>query len=499
MVVEKGEIGMKKGVIVFLMCCLLLSACSSSKNESTSTKEVSYGTTIKVENDQYLLFDANGKQVGKTFKSASSFTNGQSVVQNDKGDVGLILINGKMAVPYGKYQKLSPLGYLYKGTTKDGESVLIGPNGKELGSLKNADYNEYGLVSVHYEDKIVAYGHSGKELVSIPVKEETDFDSQSSSSLHGEYGYLSVEGKTYLFDMNTNETIDSFETDIVFKNISVLNDWLLLYNDETYKVYRDLKPVGMFEDICDHVSVRIESIECESGGKVYVLDANFEKGLLLTGQDIQYQDSDHYAIADSKKNEVVFYEAGQVIKTVTGYDFSSSGYHRPGGVYEIQNRTYDIMLYNGQGEPATQTQFSQIDDFDAQGFTSAKTDDASFIIDLQGNKVSDDFNEVSKTKWGVYTMFHIGYHDDGSVLYDDQMKEVYRGDMVDVYAEYKVDGIAIASGKDANDQTVLFNINTGQEIYRGPGSVLVDYTYFTVTQDKKVTYYAFNGQMMFEK
>lgn len=487
----------KRVLIVSLACVLLLAGCGTSKSEDKQTTQ--FGITIPTKDQNYLLFNDSGKQLGGTFKEASSFSSGASVVENDKGEEGIINTSGKMIVPFNKYKRISPLAYMFKATTKDDEEVLLDNNGKVVASLEDTSINSYGLLAIQFKDKVVAYDLSGKELISVDSKEDTEFTSELAHGVDTVYGFLSVGNKTYLFDMITNKTLDTFESDVFYENITLINHWLILSGDDTYKVYHDLKPVGIIDSECDEVTIQIEALQCRVGRDEYVLDEQLMKSLLISGQGIQYQNSQNYVKSPSIVKDTNFVENGQEVKTISNMTFGASGYHRPFGLYPMSDGKNHTTLYNNKGELVTETVYNFIDDFNEFGHAIARINQTNFIIDTTGTKISDDFSDVSFIRWGKFTLFYVGENESGTVVYDPAMKELYRGDIISAAIDYKINNIAIINGYDANKNAVVYNATIGKEVYRGEGKVFVDRTHFTVTNKDKTTYYTFNGDKLLEE
>lgn len=493
----------KRGYNILLVLGLLLTACGGNSSESKSDKggtSSEYGIMIQTKSKGKLLFDSSGKQVGDSYKSATSFTNGTAIVENDKGEKGMITSDGDMVVDFGEYKRLNPVGYLYQASNEDNEDFLLDLEGEVITPLKDADVDEYGLVTVQFKDKVIAYDKEGEEIKSIKSSAKSKVAGEVAHGIGSEIGLLTVDKETFIFDMATGDEIDSFKSDKFYSKISFMNDWVVLTGEKSYKVYRNLKPIGEVSESCDSLSIKVDALVCKVGNNEYVLDDTLKKGLeLMDGRDIHYQNSNNYVESTGFLKDNIFYENGKAVKTVSGLDVNSSALHMPFGIYPMTDGKHNITMYNGKGELISQTVYSYIDTFDANGYAKARIDDLNHIIDVKGKKVSDEFDEVAFIRWGEWPIFYKGSNADGSVVYDTKMKQIYKGDMIDAGIDYRVNDIVVMSGKDANKKAVVYNVTTKKEVYRGDGEVFVDMTHFKVTEKNKTTYYTLDGVKFFEE
>jgi hypothetical protein len=139
-------------VVILLLVILFKTGLFSGREKAIN--EIKAGNAFFISNEKsgekqrYKLYSSDGRLLSEeSFTSASDMEYGFALVQNEKGDLGIIKENGKMAVEFGKYKYIvGPHNGFYnildEKKVVNGDGKVIYDYGKELGETASVNLTE---------------------------------------------------------------------------------------------------------------------------------------------------------------------------------------------------------------------------------------------------------------------------------------------------------------------------------------------------------------------
>lgn len=497
-------------IIIAVVLLLVLKKGKTTKN----IDELGYSPAFFLGNSEnkYAVFNDDGKRLTDfEFEIISDFTNGAAIVK--KGDAyGLVNINGKMVVDFGKYTNISKTAGMFKVKTEDYKYYLIDANGKLLYDLENKDLttfiadDSYSILKDKDSKKYKVLDREGKEIISFPINE----NEENSPVANAEDGYVSVfyDKKNYIIDVSSREQIVSFDADLHYcvnavkedGKIITLNSCIGMFTRQDKTYYKFIKDGKLYDltDKCEKVYYADGNLTCSNENKINILNSKNELGLDINGK--AYIDSDNYAMLKSGSfNGVDFYNNGEVVKNVAcrtlketghvnGFYILGTYFSRPCGT---ESGTYEY--YNSKGENEFDKSFKFADEFKETGLAKVSEDKQNYyLINKEGNKVSEDYSNIVLSN-GMY----IVTKDKLKGLVDETGKELVKCEYTAINVTTRHNKkYAVLTSEDS--KYTIYELESKKEILKSDTTPSLDTHYITITKDGQKQYYTYSGKMFYE-
>lgn len=280
-----------KKILGCLLVMFMLCGCSSHKNISTFM--------ALSKNDKYAVYNTKGEKLTDFLYTAYTKVDGVGyIVENSKGKLGLISLQGKEIIAFGEYETLEATDQMFYATkaVKTEESnqdekkektfitdnlYVLDSKGKVLYSAsKETQIMKSGLPVIHQGETYIVLNHTGDELYKGKkvVKYAYQYDNSFSTvigfeksmefsynveketksktiDVTGEYQYLlqnekgaflyNKENKTYVYVNFTSGMVDQNEFDISKAYYDESQNIILESQNQSYIYAIGQKPIQL--------------------------------------------------------------------------------------------------------------------------------------------------------------------------------------------------------------------------------------------------------------
>jgi len=463
------------------------------------------------------LFNKDGNKLTDfIFTSAGSFLNGSALVRKDN-ESGLINENGKMLVDFGKYKYFLSYAGLYKVTDAENNYFLIDGTGKVITDVKDKKItsfigiNHFVLLEDEKNNTYSIINYQGKEVIKFPISSS----SEDIPAVNLEDGYFSVfyNNKNYIFDVETDKEVVSFDTDVHHcvsdvsedGNTIILNAcsaWYTKLNKKSVKVFRNNKTIDL-TDKCDNVFYESEVLLCSKNYKKNLLDKDLNLGVEYSKANVK--DINTYALENSSSTSgVEFYQNGNLSKKVDCRHLPNKGRVNMTGTYLLRTDYNSncaaspglYEYYKANGEKAFDKTYVMAQQFDENGLAKVSDDKINYyLIDEAGKKIGQDY-EVLFPQLNYY------------VVTKNKLKGVMDKDGKELLKpEYST--ISVSLNKFVNktharitttdSKYILYNLTDNKEIIKSDYQIKEYVNYFLIQTDEVKQYYTYNGKLIYEE
>ena len=509
---------------------------------------------------EYVLFDRNGSRlidfsINPESYSAPDFKK-QPAMKVSKGEgadlqYGIIDRDGKMIAEFGKYEEIEPVGSAFYAKNDEGEFMISGA-GKITGPIKIMSYTSnyvdgYYLASassdghnggfVALEDgKINIYNNYLRKIHSFDCAvekarcgSEDVYISQADGALKDEKDALVVyyNGVNYALDAKSGKELAKLEEAAYYELQIADQDKNAYYfysrdiedsSDYKFKAVVDGKVYLPPSDCKLTSAIKLNDevvVGCsEDGYKAYFLSTD----LKAKGLDI----SDHYMFYNSNtyvsdEKGLKFFRNGKKVKEISG-NFDAYSTTTDGEYYLIREKcsssskcngidnSYAFTYYNLDGGKLFDDYFYSAHMFEKISGTAVVSKDrnSSYVIDKQGNKISDSYNgyiseECEDEKAGIVYYSSEDYTNSKYALFNSKGEVISKkqtssrmfcedGDIY--YSDYS--SKTVYKNGDDNEIMKVSGSNTGVDIMDDGYIVSYDYKNYTSI------YYTLSGKKFFE-
>lgn len=509
------------GIIIGIIILLILIISISKNFGGKKVKNIndikdSSSFFIRSDDGKYALFNEDGKQLtGFDFtKANNTFVNKTTVVENEKNEKGIINDNGKMVVPFGKYESIYTQNGMYKVTDKEYNSYLLDSKGKELDKLNDKDLMSYmgesGYSILQTKEEYKVFNYQGKVLVKFKRLENED----DKPKVNSEDQYVSVfyNNKNYILDIINEKKVMEFDSDKHFciKTVNENNDSQLILNScvgwaesqesVDYRFVNNGKLLYEKSKVeCNNLYFEDDLVICNASDGKYILDNKGDKSENLS--DHSYIDGKTYSKqTDGAFNGVDFYVEGQLKKHIDCLKLSDTK-HSKNGIYILgtyystrcNTTSGTYQLFTKDGSLLTDKKYRSITNFDTNGIAIVTEDKENYyLINSKGEQVGNTYSRI-RTATKEYYIATIS--NDEVVLLDVKGKELIKGEDIKVN---KMDDKSYAIVENGNEY-IVYDVSNNKIITSLTSKPVLSDKYFTTISDGKKQYYSYTtGKMFYE-
>ena len=406
-------------VVILLLVILFKTGLFSGREKAIN--EIKAGNAFFISNEKsgekqrYKLYSSDGRLLSEeSFTSASDMEYGFALVQNEKGDLGIIKENGKMAVEFGKYKYIvGPHNGFYnildEKKVVNGDGKVIYDYGKELGETASVNLTEIEknlpYATIETKDFIKVYYYDGtliKEFSGGDNKEKLSTLYGGVSKLennyrnNGKYTSFSFDNSIVIIKDNTGKIVFEEKLDSDYRLDAISEDEKLII----------LK--GLDDDSKTTVVRNKSIVNVDSGYSDFQLSSNGRYILGVKGDDSYYYDGEkfnkiedgmaildeyHFAKYDEAEKKITFFDNGNEVGTLAEEIKSISA---NGDFYEVENHEGKYYLVDRSGKKCFDKEFVTLGDFDKNGVAICSEENGSeYLINTSGKVVSNSYGSIT--------------------------------------------------------------------------------------------------------
>lgn len=442
----------------------------------------------------FALFDDTGaKLTDFIYSDKYSFSDaGYAIIREDKKGVAILANNGKLSVPYGEYNDITPAGIFYIAVDGSGDKSLISGDGKKVEDVTDC-YTLNGLVVASFDSDTTLYTIKGEKLGKLN-KNDNPRDKKASSGVIA----INADDHLYIIDTSTGDIVLKLEQKEAYDIYSV-NRALTTFSLKNVRTGKyDMTIInGKFvkwDNSNNHLPFTY------SDGDFIYYDEYKTENRWIMGSDgkkieanqirgrIVYFDSEHYAyIPYDSKTLHVFVEDKET--TVDN-------------IYKLEARDGKYLVVYDNAPPEI---------YDKNFKFSRKFPKNSYSVygpDQNGNYLLDKSAIVNEKNELIELPKEVGYPtitllDNGDYLIENYKKEMgiinAKGEeklKFGKYSEIKFENGAVIA-KDKDGKFVLFNKDYGTAL-EGCDTINIKNGYVESTKGDKLEYYTYSGQLIYE-
>ncbi len=449
---------------------------------------------------KYKLFNAKGERVIEDdFDNQSNFVDGYALVKKDD-QYGIIRDNGSIAVELGKYGNISAKSGLYlaqDGNTK--EYYLITGSGREL--AKGSDLEVYspnsysGFVAVKTDGKLKIFNYSGSLIKEYDIGEN---DEEAILSGSDDFGLVHYDGHNLLFDARNGQILAEFDGERhTFDSVSSSRKVILMENfknDNEYKLYKD----GKIYDLNEAENYAVTELDGVIGYDDYSELALLDKDYKVARKVSTYldlKDADNYAVENENGN-VEIYQNGEKVK-----DFGDNSGIAVSGV--LHDDFYGIetdgkyVFYRLDGSVGINHEYKDIASlFDKfHHAVVADEEDAYYLIDTSGNKITEDTYRGIVSRDGGYE----AKDSEGKYAILNQKGEKMTENKYDsLYYRSKAEPRNIWTGRSGYNEYDIIDVLNNKVLLEKANIDSFYANYFTAkNKDGKIDFYTYDGTIFY--
>lgn len=462
---KKMKLGLIIGIaVVIVIVGIALVLKLFGKYNKTLTNENSNVIIVENKDKKSALFNVKGKQLTEFYDEITEFHNDIAIVKNNK-EYAVINSKGKFIINFKEYKYITTVGFIIRARDDKYNYNLIDNKGKKIKKIIDEEIQEYWdydkLIIIEDDEYYeILNSYTGSLIKKIKrVNEEDDLEVYD-----GEYDltYFYYNNKTYIINYKTGEIINELTGEKEVNSINSINNsqYVIFENgNKTFDYYNNDKKVFTTKK-CANLFFEEDNnnLICRLNGKEYLIDNKGKKTLEIynsdSDYDIAYLDSKNYII--NKNNSTIFYVGGKKrkeIKDTVDVNVTS----RSNKIYKLKTKTGKYQLYNFKGKLISNQYFTYISSYDKTNLAIVSSNKKDFLIDIKGNKVSKDYDNI---------------------LFDNSL---YVAKKNNIY--YILD----AKGKEIMQKKATSN------------NITVHDNFFTISDKKKLVYYTLNGKEFYTK
>lgn len=501
------------GIVVILLIILLGIKSIFFKKKSNTTSIYDSKFNIREsqtffikdsDNELYALYNAEGKKLTNyDYKNSQvNFYNHAMMVENEEGKIGAINDSGKLIIKFGEYDKITLLGSLFYAQ-KDDNHFLINNKGKVVKKFSEtfeynyfSSYNEFVIVTDNKKYYVIDY--EGDIVYTFDKVENDTFPTSSYKE-----GILSVfyNKENYIINIGTNKMVLKVSNDeqLCVNSTNeegtsfVLNSCTNWYSNTEKARYIVVEKNKITYDIdnkdeCESISYIGKSLRCTKDNKSYFISTNGKK--LYDDVDVNlaaYVTNKDFAVNSDK--QVDFYKNGKKVNSVDG-SLTNVGVRKEKKYVVSSDDGY--KLYDINGKQIVSNTYKRIyTNYDEHYY--GKIDNNKYVFILDNGKESQEYYKISN---GVDKYYKVKLDENTySVVDSSTGKTIVDESKVDFKINKK--GKKIIASTTNDDETIIYNLETGKQLIKTNDEVTLSTYYFKVLTNNKVQYYTYSTGKMF--
>lgn len=504
------------GVLIFGIVLFLVLFGNSEKNNTNDIASLPTAFFISNKDNNYALFDVDGNRLTDfKFKGNSYIKNGSAKVEDNDGNYGIIASNGKMIVDFGKYEDIDQHDTLYEATDKEGNDYLLNSKGKVIMSLEDANLKTFITDSKYYyyiletDKEYMILNYNGEVITKFNIVEDAE-----EPGLSNEDPYIVVfyHDTNYLINLETNKLVTSYKENKLFciNDLSEDNNEILFNycvgmfetkENNYFKYMKDNKIVFELNNSeCSSLTFDDgNNILCHKDYDSFILDKTSGEEKFVVNdylKQVAYIDSENYMLDNDETDKLDIYVDGKLKTSIDGImqlreyvyqELYLVEYHKA----LLGNNEY--RFYKKDGTLLNEEVYERADGFDKFGRAVVSKDFTNhFLIDINGNKVSNEYSSIIET---YYEYYYARDKEGNETLIDLNGKELYSGE--DIYL-YNHKGTMYARIK-KDEKYSLYNLDTNKLILTTDKTFeIYDVDYIQISNGESIKYYTFEGKMFYE-
>ncbi len=473
--------------------CLLLN--KKAADDPTASPRYSKSFFIG-DSDVYTLWNSDGKRLTEDeYKSHSDFVGGYAMVKKDD-QYGIIREDGKMAVAYGTYKDITAKGGLYLARTEDKQLVLKNNGNILLASESltvSTSSSTSGFAIVDSDKKISTYFYDGTQIMTADKGEDIEDPKSACSS---DFCVVFYAGRNFLFDVRTRKVVATFDAEYYkIDEASADRTQVILKSSDDSAKYK-LVAANQIYDLSDakyySFTMLGHIIGYDDFSEIKLLGADY-KPLTTVKSSLALKDSYNYATIDDNDNVIVV-RNGNTVKT-----FDKDANLESGVLYDdfyVIENDGKFGIYNLDGN-LVRGDYKDIWSL----YTShhhvavAEEEDKYYLIDVNGNRVSDTYYRIKSYKGG----YVFRESEDGKyAIASSDLKNKTEFKYSDTYYRSSVETRNIWTGKVDTDKHDVIDLDSGKVIASELNVQNFYENYFTAkNSDGKTEYYTYTGEKFY--
>lgn len=521
------------GAVIATIAIIVIITNSKKDNKSSISESLTQSDSFFIQdsNNNYALFDYSGNQLTDfIFAHHGSFVNGATEVENTEGQNGIVGMDGKMIIDFGKCKYLSQEGALYSCTDEEINDSLISAKGKtilqadELSVSSIIGVDPITIVKQTDEDEetgtYTIYDYEGKTIVSFPESSDEDKDEDDSflSNDNGDYVSIYYGGTTYVIDLTKSKVVISLKDEkypfcLDYSNEYNKSEFILstctssLSKPETlkHKLVRDGKIVFTKE------TGPSGRVTLENGTPI--LNDNYNYILDDNGNTINdggpYIDNKHYVIKNKDDDGLNIYNNGEK-KHFDCQNTNGERFFKQRVYLFFYCKGYDKgekLFVKEDGTIINKASYEYAEPFDDLGYAAVSEDGKKWhLINVEGETVSSDYSKepqalyiLGAPKQNGEPIYSVKNEDGSTQIFKINSDLSITGDETFNHARKIKDKTYVFVKKD--DSYTLYNLSDEKEVITiNSAPSTYDEGYFTTANDGKTQYHSYiTGKMFFEK
>lgn len=507
-------------IIIFVIIAMGIGLFFFLGNKNDDIKDGAVASSFFLQNSERktALFTKDGKKVTDFIYSSNyTFVNGYSLVEKDN-KTGIIKENGQMSVDFGKYKSIFRYAGLYKVTDMKYNHLLIDGSGKVITDLKDKEIitflgiNKFIIIKDENAKSISIINNKGKEVKKIQGSSISEKD--PSVSIKDGYYSLFYSNKNYLFSLETDKEIISFEDTIQHCVSGVSKDgksivlrscsnWSSKTEENSVKIFNNNKLTDLTNK-CDSAYYESGVLICNKGSHKYLLDKNLNLG--IDYYKTNAKDSDNYVTStDGAFEGVDFYKDGKLAKHVACRSLNNNNSISEVGIYVL--RTYysrecnttsgSYDFYKTNGEKLSDKTYVFANSFDKNGLAKVSEDRISYyMINTKGQKIGQEYENIVSD----YSESYVVTKNKLKGLMSKEGKEIIKPEYLEISTfNNDVTGKTYARMTTIDSKYILYNLTDNKEIVKADEKISdTSGYYFTIKKGTTIQYYTYNGKMIYE-
>lgn len=477
-----------KRMLVVLSILMILVGCQSKSDVQT----------LFVEKDKkYALRDSEGNLKTKFIYTKYEPVGLEGYVVKDKKGYHYLAHDGSELVKAKKNVKLSVLENIVVGQNKqqytlyDSEGKVISKTNKKTKIIidelpiiyKNKQYqvlDQYGNEIEKAKNKVVKVSvyHHRHVLICYP-KKLTLYDGlaiEKNNDEKGQFLTVKLSGTYSLLDYSKK------------------NGYLLYDANQKQLVRVNHKGKVVFKQECDITEAQFKNnaIVATKDNNTYILSLD---GKTYQKVDGYYYDATHYVV----KNKQYIYGPHQFVSgkkalDVDGIQINPMTNYVQYQIFNVYKRDQGYQFYKFNGQLAFKGSFKEATDFDnAKRAVVSKKEDQYYLIDLQGQKVSKNYQRIEYIGHGYYA----GYKTNSKYEVIDKngkkvIKDYFMGSKQIISDNDELLGVFNKSGT-----TYVYDLKENEVLFSKEGELTYKDGYFIKENHKG--YYDIEGNVIYKR
>ena len=474
-------------------------------NKPSYKDKASYTESFFIKNKEgkYALYSDSGKQYTNfIYESAGRFISDHTVVQNKKGEYGVIDSKGKTTVEFGKYNYITDYSGLYKVRSDKGYA-LINNKGKVLVDAEQLDVTSYGtdypVIIALTDDTVYVFMYDGTKITTF--KKKSGAKNPSVNYIEG-YATVFYNKENVVINLNKKEEKLRFKSNVHYcvngvtdngKTLSynACTSWFETLTETGHKISNGKNVIDL-SNKCDQVYVYGDTLLCSKGYDKYFINVKKNKAKLSKklSTTIAFVDNENYAYKDESNYNTVFIKKGKKVKSIDA-SLSSIG--------KLNEKMYVLYVdgsyefYNLSGKKVIKDSFKIAYPFDVNGLAKVSEDGKDkYLINTKGKKVSSEYSDIKNED-----KYYITTDKNGKKgIINDNGKEIISPKYESIVIKTFRDKYYAVLGKDG--KSTIYNLSKKKEILGTKDSVSLTEHYIK-TMGNKTNYYTYSNKLIYSE